>query len=428
MSEMMRLLEELTPLNRVLCSSDFDRTVDYLCKRLPFRVRRFQGDNDYNGWVIPPKWDIEEALIRKNGSVIFDGKQHALAVIALSAPYEGIVTGKELRAHLHYDHRYADSLTFHFRQQYRSWDRDWGFCVPKDFYDSLDDGDYEVVIRTRESEGYLDVLEYELKGVREETIAICAQPDHPGVSNDGLAGVAVAIELFKRLSHSRRKFTYRLILSPSIMGTEYYLGHLPMDNKGRILEALCLWMLGSETQLALQDSRVPTAELADYLEASLEEQECNYRREPFEKVIINDEYIWEAHGIPAASLSRMPYPEYHSSRDNMALMRESSLEEAVTALLKALVEYDQSSLIRKKFTGTVCLSNPQYDLYVDPGQIAFGDIPDSDRKQLRLLMDILPTLERPTTLRQLQKRVGLSAEIVERYLRKWEDRGLIDLV
>ena len=89
MSDMMRILEDLTPLNRVMCSSDFDRTVEYLCRELPFEVQRFAAGEDYNGWIIPPKWDVEEAVIRKDGSVIYDGKDHALAVIALSAPFEG---------------------------------------------------------------------------------------------------------------------------------------------------------------------------------------------------------------------------------------------------------------------------------------------------------------------------------------------------
>ena len=428
MSDMMRILEDLTPLNRVMCSSDFDRTVEYLCRELPFEVQRFAAGEDYNGWIIPPKWDVEEAVIRKDGSVIYDGKDHALAVIALSAPFEGTLDREELRKHLHYDHRYPDSLTFHFRQQYRSWDRDWGFCVPKNFYDSLDEGEYQVTIRTVEEEGYLDILEYELRGQLEQTVVISAEPDHPGVSNDGLAGVVVAIELFKRLRTSKRKFTYRLVLPPSIMGTEYYLGHLALERKEVILDGLCLWMLGTETPLALQEARDPDAELADYIEDALKTADRNYRREAFEKVIINDEYIWEAHGISTASLSRMPYPEYHSSRDNISAMREASLEEAVTVLLSAIECFDQSRLVEKKFTGTLCLSNPVYDLYVDPGQIAFGETPEEDEKKMRYLMDLIPSLERPTTVTRLAKKVSLPPETVETYLQRWADKGLLKLL
>ena len=427
MSDMMRILEDLTPLNRVMCSSDFDTTVEYLCRELPFEIQRFAAGEDYNGWIIPPKWDVEEAIIRRNGSIIYDGKDHALAVIALSAPFEGTVDRGELRKHLHYDHRYPDSLTFHFRQQFRNWDRDWGFCVPKNFYDALEEGEYEVTIRTAEGEGYLDVLEYELPGELEQTLVVSATPDHPGVSNDGLAGVVVAVELFKRLRTRNRKFTYRLVLPPSIMGTEYYLGHLPSHRKEPILEGLCLWMLGTETQLALQEARDPDAELADYIEDALRQENSQYRREAFEKVIINDEYIWEAHGISTASLSRMPYPEYHSSRDNVSAMRESSLEEAVTVLLSAIEQFDQSSLIQKKFAGTVCLSNPAYNLYVDPGQIAFGDMPEETQTRMRFLMDLIPSLNRPTTTARISKKIGLPPEIVESYLQRWADKGLLEM-
>lgn len=427
MSDMLRMLEDLTPLNRVMCSSDFDRAVAYLCRELPFRVQRFTAGEDYNGWIIPPKWDVEEAVIRRDGEVIYDGRHHALAVIALSAPFQGVVDREELRRHLHYDHRYPDSLTFHFRQQFRNWDRDWGFCVPKNFYDALAPGEYEVSIRTAESAGYLDVLEYELPGELAETVVISATPDHPGVSNDGLAGVVVAIELFRRLRERQRKFTYRLVLPPSIMGTEYYLGHLARHGKDPILEGLCLWMLGSETQLALQEARDPDAELAGYIEDALRQANSNYRREAFEKVIINDEYIWEAHGISTASLSRMPYPEYHSSRDNVSLMREASLEEAVVVLLSALEHFDESRLVRKKFTGTVCLSNPEYNLYVDPGQIAFGDNPDQDRQAMRYLMDLIPSLDRPTTVNTIASKVKLPPGVVYAYLKRWAEKGLLEI-
>ncbi len=133
MNTMMKLLKDLAPLNRIMCSSDYDRTVDYLCQVLPLTVLEYPAaSGEHNGWVIPPKWDVLEATITKDGKLVYDGNWHPLGVIALSAPFEGRVSREALKEHLHYDHRYGDSLTYHFRQQFRSWDRDWGFCVPKD--------------------------------------------------------------------------------------------------------------------------------------------------------------------------------------------------------------------------------------------------------------------------------------------------------
>jgi len=164
------------------------------------------------------------------------------------------------------------------------------------------------------------------------------------------------------------------------------------------------------------------------LEDALRAAGTPHRRGAFESIVINDEYVWEAYGIPACSLSRMPYPEYHSSRDSMAIMREESLSEAVDVVENAIDTLEKTLLVRRKFTGTICLSNPRYDLYVDPGQIAFGESITNERKRLRLLMDTLPTLTRPITTRALANRVDLPEEPVVEYLQKWADKGLIELL
>ena len=205
------------PLNRVVCSNDYDKTIEYLQEVLPFKVIEYHAGDEYNGWVIPPKWDVREAKIIKDGKVIYDGKWHPLAVISLSRSFHGKVELEELKKHLHYDHRYDDSITFHFRQLFRSWSRDWGFCVPKIFYDSLQEGEYEIIIETEESDGVLKILEYTHQGSLDETFILC-RSHHPGVANDGLAGSVVGIGSLNALLE-KTKFTYKLVLVQGIIGS-----------------------------------------------------------------------------------------------------------------------------------------------------------------------------------------------------------------
>ena len=160
---------------------------------------------------------------------------------------------------------------------------------------------------------------------------------------------------------------------------------------------------------------------------ALTKSECRHHTGEFASALINDEYIWEAYGIPMASLSRYPYPEYHTDRDTVSLMSDDSLEEAVSVLLQAIDTLEASSVVRKRFSGNICLSHPAYDLYIDPGQVAFGDIPDDQRRRMRHLMDIIPTLTRPTSTSLLAGRVGLSLPLVEDYLERWAHHGLLEL-
>ena len=425
---MMEILRDLTPLNRAVCSRGYDRAVTYLSEVLPFRTISVNESKQHNGWVIPPSWDVEEARIEKDGQTIYDATAHPLAVIALSSNFEGTVSLEDLKKHLHYDHRDPDSIPFHYRQQFRSWSRDWGFCLPKRLYDQLIPGDYQVVIRIAESYGEMKILEYTHSGSLDFTIAFAGNLDHAGVANDGLAGCVVGLEVMRRLQGRSTKFGYSLVLSPGIVGSELYLAGLSKTERSRILEGIFLEMLGSNTELAVQESRRSMVSVSHALKASLEELGLPYRTGPFESILVNDEYIWENYGIPMLSLSRFPYPEYHSSKDSVEMIRSDRLDEAVDVIMGTINRLESSPIIVKKFEGNVCLSNPAYDLYVDYGQVAMGDILSDKRRRMRHLMDFIPALDRPVSVKAVADQVGLLEEDALSYLQQWSAKGLIDLV
>jgi aminopeptidase-like protein len=428
MKTMMQILRDLAPLGRAVCSRDYDFTVKYLQEELPFKVISIDRSHEHNGWVIPPCWDVEEAKIKKDGRVIYDGMAHPLGVIALSQSFSGTVEWDELRRHIHYDHRDDDAIPYHYRQQFRSWQRDWGFCMPKRAFDALEPGRYEVVIRTRESPGELKILEYKHEGSLDFTIVLGGNLDHAGVANDGIAGCVVGLELLRRLKGRKTKFTYSLVLSPGIIGSEYYLAHLTKAQRSHILEGIFLEMLGSDTQLAVQESRRDMVSLLHALKTSLGQLGLSYRTGPFESIIVNDEYIWENYGIPMISFSRFPYPGYHSSKDNVAAIKEKSLHEAVEALLGAVGVLEASPMVVKKFEGNVCLSNPKYDLYLDYGQIALGDTLSDQRHRRRCLMDLVPALDRPVSAKAVADHVGLPEKETREYLEQWAAKGLVELL
>src|SRR3569833_1020276 len=424
MKAMIEIVRELTPLNRAVCSRGYDAAVSDLCKLLPFRVISVPEARKHNGWVIPPSWDVEEAKIVKNGTVIYDGTAHPLGVIALSAAFRGTVSLEELKRHLHFDHRNDDWIPYHYRLYFRAWARDWGFCVPKRFFDGLTPGDYEVVIETAEGPGEMKILEYKHQGSLDTTIVLGGNLDHAGVANDGLAGCVVGLEVMRRLRGRKTRFTYSLVLSPGIIGSELYLAGLSASERTKILEGMFLEMLGSSTQLAVQDSRREPSNLMLAMRSSSDKSGVSYRTGQFESIIINDEYIWENFGIPMLSFSRFPYPEYHSSMDSLEIIKEGSLEEAVEVLMGAIDWMESAPLVAKKFEGNVCLSNPQYDLYVDCGQIAMGDSGSEERKRMRRLMDFIPSIEKPTSVRAIAEQVGLPESRTQEYLQKWADKGL----
>src|SRR5690606_18400659 len=101
MPSMMDMLADLVPLNRVVCSNDYDRTIEYMKRVLPFRELAYSSSETHNGWLIPPNWNVLDAKIFHKGTLIYDGMWHPMAVIALSTAFKGRVSREELRRHLH---------------------------------------------------------------------------------------------------------------------------------------------------------------------------------------------------------------------------------------------------------------------------------------------------------------------------------------
>ena len=89
------------------------------------------------------------------------------------------------------------------------------------------------------------MLEFDHQGSRPDTIVVGANLDHPGVANDGLAGVVVGIEFMRRLATRATRYTYRLVLVQGIIGSEYYLGPGPEGTRTAVVSGVFLEMLGS---------------------------------------------------------------------------------------------------------------------------------------------------------------------------------------
>ncbi|MBA3816414.1 MAG: DUF4910 domain-containing protein [Parachlamydiaceae bacterium] len=419
-----KIIEDLWIKNRNFCSSDYDACLSYFQKILPFHIYEYRSEKHDQGWEIPPKFDILTASINFEGRQIFSTSS-PLQLIGLSTSFHGCVSLCELKKHLHFDSRIPDATPYHFRQNYRPWEREWGFCVTQNFYDSLQEGMYTIDIATQESPGYLSVAEVIKPGRTPYGFAFVAHLDHGGMANDDLAGVAVAVDLFERLFKQDTKFTYRLILVQEIIGSVFYLKY---NRDPNILESCFLEMLGSKTPLALQATAKGNSYLEEVLEEALKLKNTPYRKGGFRDIICNDEVVWESVGIPMSSLSRFPYPEYHSDKDNPSIIDDAALVESISVLEETIRLLESSSLVCKQYSGVVGLSHPEYQLYVDPGQLAFNITVNENQKKLRNLMDLMSLIPDHIFVEKLAKSVNLSKNEAMNYLDRWQEKKLIKII
>jgi aminopeptidase-like protein len=419
MSLAYQIIEDLAPLARHFASPDYDRSIEYLQKILPFNVHVFGPQDQHNGWIIPPKYSVKKGLIKKDDQIVYDGTKHPLGVVCHSMSFKGEVDLFTLYQHLWYDKRHEDAIPYHFRNSYRTWERNWGFCVPRTLYDSLEEGMYEIDLEVVESEPELKVLDYHVPGKCDLEFIFVAHLDHPGMANDDLAGCAVGVELFKSLSSLCPKFTYRLLLVQEIIGSQYYLNKF-----GKPFEGLFLEMLGVDVQLSVQQSFKGKSIMETALRGALQRAGLEQRFTGFRELAGNDEIVFETHGIPMPSLIRFPYPEYHCDRDNISIIHKEKLDEALDVLTRVVQLLEKETYIQKKFSGLLCLSNPDYDLYIDPGQPAFGK---DNAVPMRKLMEHMSIMEDGDFLGRLCNRFGLEREVAHDYLCRWDKLGLVDI-
>ena len=441
-----QLITDLSTLRLGHVSPDMPRCSEILMEELDFQEFRYPSGMEHNGWIVPQSWHVEKATIHDAaGKLIYDGLAHPLGVCTYSNSFVAGIGGEELKKHLYYSANFDDALIYHCDWPYKPHKRDWGFSVTRKFYDSIGDRDaFHVELRTVHAPGHMRSLVASAVGTGGHDFVFAAHNCHPSLCNDDLSGIAVGVEVMKRLPKGHRH-TYRLVVMPEHYGTVMLLqdpraGYLRNAKGGMFLEAYGtqgpLALQRSFTGVALIDRAARNAISGGYVRNGVEG--CgpygDWYEKPFRGVAGNDETCFEAPGIevPFASLTRYPFKEYHTSHDTPALMDPVKLEEAVKAVLATIDILENDCVMERTCPdGLVCLSNPKYDLYVSTWDPSMKDRNSKDAigpKAIKMnnLMDCFPRyLDGHTTCLQIAERFQLPFRAVRDYIEQWENKGLL---
>ena len=248
-ASMAEMVDSLWQLPRDLISDGYDAALKALSDVLPIRVDEYVSGTECWSWIVPEKWTCREAYLETlDGRRLFSYADHPLHVVSYSLPFEGVVTRDELFRHLHVHSKLPDAIPFIFKY----YERDWGLCCSQRQRDELRDERYRVVIRTDFSYGALKVGEVMIPGESDETFVLCTHLCHPGMFNDDMSGVAVAVDVARELlRRPKRRYTYLLLIVPETIGSVAYLSRHP-DLIPKLKGGLFLEMLGLPYPHALQ--------------------------------------------------------------------------------------------------------------------------------------------------------------------------------
>jgi len=361
----MELLQRMAPLARTLVHDDNRVALEMLEAVLPnMTVEAYRSGTAVWTWRVPNQWRALEARLENadTGELLWDGLSHPLATVNYSLPFEGRVDRDTLARHLFSAPQRPEAIPF----VYRFYNRDWGLCVPDARRaDILKHERFMVRIRTEEIPGELLVGVCTLPGESREEFLVVSDICHPSIANDSISGAVATVDLARHLAaRPRRKYTYRFLFLPETIGSVAYLAHHP-EVVQKAVGAFFSEMLGNRNSHCLQFTRKGNTYWDRVALATLKDTGVPFRTAKFIESAANDEKILDAPGvnIPTISITRYPYPEYHTSDDNASLIDPAILNESCS-LIRALfdrIEADYVPLYQSR--GPVCLA--EHGLYPD---------------------------------------------------------------
>ncbi len=315
------------PLCRSITGNGVRQTLDLLAEIAPGLERsEVPTGTQVFDWQVPREWNVERAfLVDPSGRRLADFAETNLHLLQYSVPVDRTMPLEELRPHLY--SLPARPLAVPYRTSY--FKENWGFCLPHFQLESLPEGDYRVVIESRLEDGHLTYGEVALPGQLEETVLFSAHVCHPSLANDNLSALGVLAHLAAALaSLPERRYSYRLVFAPGTIGAITWLARNATAAR-RIRHGLVAANLGDAGRFHYKRCRRGNAEIDRAVALVLRDAGEPHEIEDFVPFGYDErQYNSPGFALDVGSLTRTPwgrYPEYHSSDDNLALIRPEHL-------------------------------------------------------------------------------------------------------
>jgi aminopeptidase-like protein len=341
---MMALIEELFPICRSITGNGVRQTLEILRRYIPLEVYEVRSGTPVLDWTVPREWNIRDAYVASdNGTRVVDFAANNLHIVQYSQPIDAVIPLAELRPHLHTLPNQPDWIPY--RTSY--YVENWGFCLSHRQLSSLPDGFYHVVIDSDLTPGHLSYGELVIPGETADTVLFSTHICHPSLANDNLSGIAVATMLACHLQTLRSRYTYRFLFIPGTIGSLTWLARNE-DKVRSIVHGLVLSCLGDSGGMTYKQSRRGNAEIDRIVAHALTHDGVSHRITHFVPYGYDErQYCSPGFDLPVGCLMRTPngeYPEYHSSADNLSLLRPQSLAHSL-ALLQRVVTIIEGNVV-----------------------------------------------------------------------------------
>lgn len=343
---MIDFMSALWPINRSITGDGIRETLHMIQAKLPeLNLIEVPSGTQVLDWIVPDEWRIELAqLTNPDGKVIADMAVHNLHVVGYSEAVNKHLSLHELQAHLYSLPDQPNAIPY-VTSYYK---RNWGFCISDELRQSLQEGIYHAHIVSEHIKGSLTLGELVIPGDTDAEVLISTYCCHPSMANNELSGPCVATYLAQWVNAlPRRKYTYRFVFIPEMIGSAAYLQLNQAYLKEHVKAAFNLTCVGDERDWSFLPSRKGNTysdKVALHVLRYSNKDVSMYRWTDRG----SDESMFCAPGIdlPMVSVMRTKYgvyPEYHTSLDTIGdVVTANGLAETLELHQRMIevIEYD----------------------------------------------------------------------------------------
>ncbi|MBV8362748.1 MAG: DUF4910 domain-containing protein [Deltaproteobacteria bacterium] len=345
---MMALIKKMFPICRSITGNGVRETLAILRNYIPLDLNEVPSGTQVFDWTIPSEWNIRAAYIaRTDGTHVVDFAANNLHVVQYSQPIDATMPLAELRPHLHSLPDKPEWIPY--RTSY--YHENWGFCLAHRQLSTMADGLYRVVIDSDLAPGHLSYGELLIPGETDDTVLFSCHICHPSLANDNLSGIAVATMLARHVQGLRLRHSYRFLFIPGTIGSLTWLARNE-DKVGRITHGLVLSCLGDAGGMTYKQSRRGNSAIDRIVAHVLSYEDGPHRITPFIPFGYDErQYCSPGFDLPIGCLMRTPngeYPEYHSSADDLSLLRSESLADSLAVLQRIIAVIEGDALYRSR--------------------------------------------------------------------------------
>ena len=278
----------------------------------------------------------------------------------------------------------------------------------------MSEGNFQVHIDLDIKDGEMLVGEFILPGDSSESVALLADYCHPGQANDSWSGVLAMIDVVKRLSDTKRHYTYRFLLFPETIGSCILLEDKPEYIQNTKLAIFSEFVGWGDNWTVLKS---PNNGIVDRL---LENVKSETNFQIFDLYTGNgygnDEMIYDFAGVPSMSVQLNHCEEYHSSNDKPSMLDQTNLDIASNLILEICSTFEKDLYLQLVYKVPFYMT--RFDLYEDA--VLSPNL-------LRAARQIIFGIRDGFSLLQIAKKNDLQLDDVYTYAMKLVDAGVANV-